>query len=215
MALPAAQLLNLEVLMQGNVIAGGSNSRAYNMVYHYRRTTTSVPPSKANFLAAFVAATRLAILSASNVRLVLTGYQARWLNDATDPYVPLSDVHIGLVTGDSLPTDNAVFLLFRTGIRGKSYRGCKHFFPIAESHTTTGSDDILNAGAITLWTAVATALLGTITDSDGNVWVPSVFSRKLSQVKMNPTTVVANDVTAVLLNKRIGSMRHRKVKSAY
>jgi len=114
-----------------------------------------------------------------------------------------------------MPTTESAFLLFGTGLRGKSYRGGKHLFPLAESATTTGTDDILNAGALTYFGALAAQALLPLTDAGPNTWNPCVLSRKLSQLRSNPTTVTRNDVVSVSVNKRIGTMRHRKVKSLY
>jgi len=215
MPISPGQQLNVEIVANGLVSSAGSNSRAFNASFHYRRPTSVVAVNKSNVITAWQTAIRLALLSCLSLRLTLTNIACRIIDDAQDAYLLVADTHPGLITGDSMPTSSTVFLLLQTGLRGKSYRGGKHFFPIGESATTVLGDDILNAGAITYFGTLAAAILAGFTDSNGNVWTPTVLSKKLSQLRTNPTTVVANAVTAVLVNKRVGTMRHRKVKSTY
>jgi hypothetical protein len=204
-----------EIVVNGTVASGGSNSRAWATVWHYRRTATAVNPTKAALVTAFLANIKAEILAALNIRLTLTSVYCRWLNDAEDAYSITTTTGTGGVAGDSMPTDNAVFVLMQTGVRGRFAKGGKHWFPIGESATTTPNDDILNAGAITYFSALTAKMLLAVTDATTNIWVPCILSRKKSQLKNNPTAVFTLDVTTVSLNKRIGSMRHRKVRSSY
>jgi len=208
-------ITHAEVVLVGTCAAGGSNSRAVQSVWHFRRTGTALPLSKTNLNTIFWSTIGTAVIAALNVRYTNTNIWVRWLDDALDAYQIFTRAGAGAVTGDSMPTDNAAFLLFQTGLRGKSYRGSKHFFPISESATTTGTDDLFNAGMLTLLGAIATAAAGNLTDASGNVWVPCVYSKVLSQAKANPTTIITNDVTSVLVKKTVGSMTHRKAKSVY
>lgn len=208
-------ITHAEIVLAGQVAAGGSNSRTWATVWNYRRTSTVSALSKTALATAFVGTLKAPLLAALNVRLTLANLSIRWIDDALDAPFYVTETGSGAVTGDSMPTDNAVYLMFGTGLRGRSYRGSKHLFPVSESATTSGTDDILNSGAITLFGAVAAAALLAITDSSGNVWNPCVYSRTLSQPRVNPTSIVTNDVVSVSLNKRVGSMRHRKVKSVY
>lgn len=215
MPISPSLITQAEVIVNGIVTAGGSNTRAAAQVYHYRRTSVVPPLSKSALATIFISTMIPLIRACLSTRYTGTNITVRWLNDALDAPFPTPSVGAGLVTGDSMPTTQAAFLLFNTGLRGKSYRGSKHIFPLAESATTTGTDDIFNAGALTYLGALAAGALGTLTDAGGNIWTPCVLSRKLSVLKTNPTTVLTNDVTAVLVNKRVGIMRHRKVKTVY
>ena len=215
MPIPSNQINVAEVIMNGVVAAGGSNNRVAQFTFHYRRTAISPPLSKTALETVFNTSVAAPILLALNARFSQTTNTVRWVNDAQDAPVPVSRTGVGGVTGDSMPTIQAVFILFRTGLRGRSYRGSKHFFPLSESDTTGPNADVLNAGSIALWTTAITAMGSPITDTSGNIWVPTVLSRKLSQLRTNPTTVTTNDSTLLLLNKRIGRMRHREVRSSY
>jgi hypothetical protein len=214
-SIPNSQQQHVELVYNGLVASAGSNSRAMQAIFHYQRTSTVNPLNKTNVISAFITQTRTLLMTCLSLRLTLTNVACRIINDAQDAYKLTTDTHAGLVTGDSMPLTNAAFLLFQTGLRGRSYRGSKHLFPVGESATTVLTDDIFNAAALTYLGNFATAAAANFTDSDGNVWFPVVLSRTLSQLRTNPTTVVANPVTAILVNKRVGTMRHRKVKSTY
>jgi hypothetical protein len=213
--IPSNQQIHFELLIAGTVASAGSSARTFLNVHHVRRTSTVNPVSKGNIIAAYQTSIRTLLLTCLSLRLTLSSFQCRCVDDAQDAYASVADVHAGLVTGDSMPLTQAAFLLLQTGLRGRSYRGSKHLFPLGESATTVLTDDIFNAGALTYLGNYAAALLAGFTDANGNVWVPQVLSRKLSQLKVNPTTVTANDVTSIAVGKRVGVMRHRHVKSLY
>lgn len=215
MPIPSNQITIVEIAVTGNVAAGGSNSKPFVFVFHFRRTATVLAVSKTQVDTAFQAAIVVPLALALNITFTQANNQLRWLNDALDAPIAFSHASVGAITGDRMATIDASFLLMRTGLRGKSYRGSKHFGPMSESDSTSGTDDIWNAGCLTRLGAVAAAILAGFTDAAGNVWVPSVVSRRLSQLTTNPTTLVANDVVQIAVNKRIGSMRHRHVKSVY
>lgn len=215
MPIPANQIVNAELVYKGTVASAGSSAKTMQAVFHYRRQATVVTPTKAALAAAWIAANRANLLAVLSLRFTSVGLTVRWINDALDAPVLTSDTHAGTVTGDSLPLTCSAFLLFQTGLRGRSFRGSKHLYPMAESQTTVLTDDIWNAATLTLLGALAASLLGNITDSTGNIWTPSIVSKKLSQLKSNPTTVVANDVTTIAVGKRVGMMRHRRVASLY
>jgi len=214
MTIPANQIIHAELTVLGLMTAGGVSAVPTANVFHYRRTAVVIDPSKTSLEAEFQAECTPLILDMLNVRWTHTGNTVRWIDDALD--APVAFVHSdpALEAGDSLQSDQALFLLYRTAIRGRNYRGSKHFGPLSESDTTTNGD-VINAGAITRANALAAALATPLTDGDGNVWNPCVLSRSLSQLTVNPTTVIANDVTQILVNKRIGNMKRRQVASSY
>jgi hypothetical protein len=202
----------VEVVMKGVIASAGSTAVNTAFVFHYTRGSTSPVLSKAAFHTAFVAAVEPSLLAATNARWSQTINDVRWLDDALDQYQSFTRTGVGAIATDSLPTDAAVYCLCRTGLRGRSYRGSKHFAPASEVDTT---GDVLVAPGLTRWQAVAAAVAVPVVDGNGNTWLPSVFSRLLSQVRTNPTTVITNPITQVLLNERIGSMNRRKAASVY
>jgi hypothetical protein len=213
--LPDNQKVNAEIHVKGSIVAGGSNSKNTDYVFYYRRTSTVPPLSKANLDAAFQAGPVAKILLATNVRWSQLFNEVRFINDPLDAFVPFSHVNLGNIATDGMEGQCTVYMMLRTGLRGKSYRGAKHFTGLNESDTTQPNDDVLNAGSIALWGAVITAWMTPLVDASGNTWVPTVVSRVLSNLTVSPAVVVSNDVTGIFLNKRIGRMKRREAASVY
>jgi hypothetical protein len=198
--------------MRGLIAAGGSNAVRTNFVFHYRRLATAVNPDKAALEGAFNTAVATPIAAALNTDWSASLHDVRWVNDAEDAYASITATEAGMITGDRLQTFAAAYLLLRTGKRGKKFRGSKHFGPMSESDI---GDDVFNATALGRLEAIKTAMLLTLTDGTGNQWKLTCLSRSLSQLSTNPTTVVTNDVTQILVRESIGTMRSRKVDSVY
>jgi len=216
MPVPANQMLNIEIHVHGDCAAGGSNDRKSDAVFHFQRTNPALAlPTKAQIDTAFQAAIVVVMGAALNARWLQSRNSIRYLDDPTDAFVDFSHAVVGSIAGDSMTTVEAAYLLLRTGLRGGSYRSSKHLFPMSESDTTSGTDDLFNAGCLTRLTAIGAAILAGFTDASGNIWKSTVVSRKKSNFAVSPAVVVANLVTAVAVNKRVGRMRHREVASAY
>lgn len=215
MPIPANQITVAEIVVKGQIPSGGSNAINTVTIFHYRRQGVAVAPSKTALEAAFTAGPVVQLGLLLSARWAASMHDVRWLNDAEDPYLSIVATEVGAVTGDRLSSDIAAFILLRTGLRGRTFKGGKHLGPMSESDVTTTNEDIWNAGTLTRIGNLATALLAPLTDSTGNIWNLTLVSRKLSQLKTNPTTVIANDVTQILGNKRVGTLLRRKVKSVY
>lgn len=216
MPIPLNQVTHVEIQMRGLIDGGPGGSVKTNFVFVFRRTATAVDPAKAAINTAFQGIISAPIAAALNVDWAATTNAVRYVNDALDAPIEFTNSDVGAITGDRLSSFAAAYLLMRSAVRGRNYRGSKHLGPFSESDVTHATGcDIFNAGAITRLTTICTALLGGFTDSSGNVWVPSILSRTLSQLQFNPTTVVANDAIQILPNHRVGSETRRKVKSIY
>lgn len=215
MPISMALVNTAEIVIRGLIASGGSNAIKTNTTFHYRRLATAVDPSKTALNTAFVAGPVSAIAAALNVDWEASLHDIRWVNDATDPYTSITATEVGAVAGDRLSSHAAAYLLFRTGLRGRSFRGAKHLGPMSESDVTSDDEDLFNAAAITRLAAINTALAATLTDSTGNQWKFTLLSRFLSQTKTNPTVIVTNDVTQLLVAKRVGTLMQRKVASVY
>ena len=196
--------------MKGSIAAEGASVRNVEFVFHFKRTTNVHAVDKGHIAAAFQTAIGSVVLAALNIAYTQTANWVRFLDDALDSYQSTTEAGVGAITGDPLGDLVAVVLQLKTGMRGKSYNGSKHFAPASESDSIGNT---INAGAQTNFNAIGTAIVAGFTDSDGNVWLPTIFSRHLSQVRTNPTTVIANQVTSTLLNKTLGTMRRRKSKT--
>jgi hypothetical protein len=216
MPIPPNQITVAEVVLRGVAGAGGSSAKNVNLVFHYRRTAVAVNPTKAALDVAFQAAVAVPLIAALNARFTQQATMIRWMNDAQDAYVGFGHAVVGGVAGDSMPDHEAAFLLQQTGLRGRSYRGGKHLGPMSEADTTGGTDDIFNAAALARLATAAAAIAVQVVDVTPNNWNPTILSRVApAQYKVNPTVVVVNDVIAVLINKRVGTMRGRRVASVY
>jgi len=201
----------IEIVMQGYAVARGSNQKNFFGVYGFRRTTQANPLVKANIEAAFQASIGAAILAAVSVDYTQTLTTVRWKDDATDPPVGFVEAGVGAIAGDRGPDFQAVTIQMKSGVRGKRFNGSKHLGPVAESDTT---GDALTVGGAGRYNTVAAAIAAGFTDASGNVWQPCIYStRPPANYTANPTTVVASIVVRCLLNKTLGTMRRRKVRT--
>ncbi len=216
MPIAPASITHAEVIMGGLISSGGSNSVNTQFVFHYRRTSTVVNPSKANLATIFQATVAVPITAMLNARWTEKYVSVRWMDDPLDQAVPFANVVPGAIAGDSMPTHVAVFVLMRTGLKGRSYRGGKHFGPFSESDATTAGDDILNVAAQGRLATTIAAMALALTDASPNTWNPCIYARSLSSPNLQPiATITTNDVTTILYNKRLGNMKRRQVKSVY
>jgi len=213
--IPLNQVTTAEIVLRGIIASGGSNAVTTNFVFHYRRTAVAVNPTKTALNTVFQANISAPIAAALNVGWQAALNDVRWVNDAQDQYQSFANADNGAIAGDRLSTVAAVYLLFRTGLRGRAYRGSKHLGPFSESDVTAANEDLLNAGAQARITTINTALATPLVDATGNTWNFTLLSRSLSQLTINPTTVTVNDITQFLFNKRVGTMRRRQAASVY
>jgi len=216
MPIPLNDVTIIEVQLRGLIDGGPGGSVKTNFVFHWRRTAVAVDPVKSSINTAFQGAISAPIAAALNVDWSATTNTVRYVNDALDAPLEFTNADLGAITGDRLASFSAAYLLMRSSVRGRSYRGSKHLGPFSETDVTHATGcDIWNAATITRLTTICSAILAGFTDSTGNIWVPCILSRKFSQLEFNPTTVVTNDAIQVLPNHRVGSEVRRKVKSIY
>jgi hypothetical protein len=199
--------------MKGTVAGAGSNSRSAAFVFNWYRVLTALAVDKGHIDTAFNTSICNPIWSALNARFTQTYNTVRYVNNWLDQPVRFAHAHAGSITGDSMPTTCSAFIELTTGLRYSFNRGSKKLFPMSETDTTTGSDDMFNAACVTRLTTIASAIVAGFTDSDGNIWAPVILSTKYSQLGQAPAMIYATPVTGATVSSRIGSMRHRKVKS--
>jgi hypothetical protein len=209
--IPNNQKFIAEILVPARQAAAGSNDAPAINVFHFRRTTISNAWNSAAIGARFVATVGAALLAATNVRYAPGSVRVRCVNDALDPYEDVTFAGTGAIATDSIPSDDAVCVILKSATRGKSYQGRKHFSPLSEIDTT---GDVLTGAGLTRWQAVRDACLAGFTIAGtGEVWVPCVLSRKLSQLRTNPTNVVTADIVRTLLDLNVGTMRRRRTRT--
>ena len=216
MPIPFNQVQVVEIQQRGIITGGGAGEVRTNFVWHFRRTATVVDPSKAAINNAFATNIGAVVAAALNEDWEATVNAVRYPNDALDAPIEFSSALVGAITGDRLASFSTAFILIRSAVRGRSYRGSKRLGPFSETDVTHATGcDIFNAGCLTRLANITTAVLAGFTDSTGNVWVPCILSRFLSQLQFNPTTVISNDVVNLAVNSRVGTDIRRKAPSLY
>jgi hypothetical protein len=216
MALPLNLLTHAEVQVHGLVSAAGVNSKNALFTFHYRRLAVINPCSETALDTIFQSTVAVPLFLALNNRILQKGNTVRFMDDPTRISQPVNHALVGGVSGDSMPTSNMVSTLYRSALRGKSYRGGNRFFPVSESDTTAATADILNAGSIALWAAFLAAVVTPLVDATSNTWVLCVYSRFLSKPTLLPqATIITNDVQTALLNKTVRKSKRRAQVSSY
>jgi hypothetical protein len=116
----------------------------------------------------------------------------------------------GTRAGNRLPMHQAVNLVCSTALRGRSFLGVRRFGPLATSSVVK---DELIPGELTAWHTVAARVGQQLTDANGVVWQPCVWS-KLKSPPFGPGYEAwVEDITAVTANKTIGFARHRRERT--
>jgi len=202
----------VECVQYGLILQSNSVGRRFANVWHLARENAGGAPVLAD-LASNVA-TQLTTLMPP---VLHTGYvsDGATIRPLDDPTVAALDVPDywpdGAATGDRYADFGAWTMEIHTGLRGRCFRGRKHFGPVAEAQTTL--DEIAAASTADFLAAVGAweALTG-LGDSGGNTWGLCVVSRKNS-ILTGPSIVLTwADFTACTLQPALGTMRHRKMK---
>lgn len=189
------------------VAAGGSNGRTAKATFHYRLATRVAAPTKTALEVIFQSTVCVPYMAAASSRVSQISNGIRHVGDALDPTVETARAVVGAIATDGSAMNAAVFMLLKSAYRGANYKGSKHFVGVSEVDTTY---DVLTGAGLARWVTLQNALAASLTDSLGNIWNPSLLSRTLSQLSVNPTTVSAVDIVSVSLNLNIGTMRRRR-----
>lgn len=213
-SIPSTQLIHVECIVTGIIASGGATAKTIQSVFQFRRTATVLAVDKTQIDSAFQTAYIVPLGALQNAAYLQSQNSVRFLNDATDPPTITAHNVAGGVIGARSQDYDAVTYQYTTGYRGKSGRGSKHFAPLSEADAL---GDVLTGASLANWIAFKAVLLAGFTDGAGNIWVPCVVSKGAeppkSQLKVNPTTVFSNDVLSIKLNKTLGTMRRRKVRT--
>jgi len=191
---------------------GGGTYNAINL-YHARKIGSGSQPTLINIGTAFQDLVADALSGAMSVQAGAGKIYARWLDSPAFSFEEVGDIPAGVVTGDNLPSLNAVCFQLKSNIRGRSYNGSKHFAAVAESDTT---GDKLNTTGAGHWDAVRDSLNVWRTDpvNAGYPWQMCVISQVLSDFSSDPCVFTGADVQSILVNQGIGTMRRRRLRNA-
>lgn len=105
----------------------------------------------------------------------------------------------GTVAQNSLPTSMAAVLTKRTDIAGRSYRGRIY---MAGVPATYEDDSEITGAASNVYGAVATDLVGPMTDPANNTWAHVLWRRKVGQ---------SQPITSVVVRATLRNQRRRQV----
>jgi hypothetical protein len=199
----------VEIIMRNTLAEASVVKNIYN-VFHYRLLSGALDARLA-ILNGFIPAVATPLVThLFTTDMTFVDVEIRLLDDATEQYFVLPQGTPGSIALPRLPGDVAIVYPLRCATRGKNFRGSKHITPVASAFVTK---DELNATGVTAATFLVGGFGNNFTTSNGSVMGPVVVSRILSQLKVNPTSVIGSDVISVLLNKTIGTMRKRKEKT--
>lgn len=200
----------VEIVVQGAVPETiGTSKNVFNVFHYTQNPTVAGPASPVAVANAFLSTVWGTIATALSVNWVGVACLARYLDSTLNLFQPAGVPGSGAAALPRLPNDTAVVTPLSCNVRGRNFRGSKHFSPIATAQVTS---DELNGAGLALWNPVLPLLLGQIT-AGGQTFSPCVVSRSLSQLRQDPVTIVGAIITLVRLNKTIGTMRRRKEKT--
>ena len=203
-----------EFVVEGAMASAGSSAPRTINVFHYFRAAFVTNPIKASLATIFRSTVIAPMAAALNARWTAQRLRIRYLEDRTDAYEDTALNEVGAIAGDSQSSEKTAFFLLKTGLRGKTFRGAKHFGPISEADSTSTSD-IFNAAAMTRLNTLGAALIADMTDAQGIVWRPCVVSRSGTDWTTQPVEVERTLITSYAINKRFGQIKRRRSLSSY
>jgi len=210
--MPAPIGTNLEIVAIAHCLTTGGQLKAVVNSYHYSATVApGAPPPKGNIFTAWNSSIFAGIASKLSVDYVAVQTTIRFIDDASDAPTNCGPQNNGAAAVGHLDLATAVVFYLKTNLRGKEYRGFKHYGPITP---LDGSGDELSVAGYANWNPLTSNHTNSFSNG-GWTWVPVILSRKLSTLITNPTTVVATPITSARCNKTLGTMRHRREKTVF
>lgn len=207
-----------EVIIRGEATATGGTVKPILNVFHFRRLTNSSPADFVQFLANFTTLFQEPILNTLNSRYNLIQTECRPMDDpaAATAIQPVNDSAALGNAASAYDLLSAVVYQMKTGFRGRSFKGSKHFSGLDEGQVT--GDELTAAAVTATWDALTAAFVSAIagiSDGSGNTFYPIILSPTLSSIGPTdiPGVFTGADVNGVVLNLTIGTMRRRKEKT--
>lgn len=201
----------LEIVTYCDVVEADGSSQAVDNVYHFAgRPGNPGAPNLTTVLASFVSWHNAAVAPALSADYASPLAGIRMLDDPTMLEILSNpgDMSDGSISGDRLPTFNAVSVDVLTDSRGRCFRGRKHYGPIGESGTTM---DEITGTTLTAFNALISALEPHLTLTDGaNTFDFCVLSRINSNLIGPSIYFTFAQQLHALLSIKIGTMKRRK-----
>jgi len=208
----------VEFIIRGSALATGGQTKPLLNVFHFRRLTNSSPLSLTGLMTTLNSTWQDPLLACLNARYTLDQLELRPMDDPAaatlvEPVGASGNLGNAASAYDLL---SAVVYQLKTGARGRNFKGSKHFSALDESQVT--GDELTAAAVTATWDALTAAFAACIagqSDGAGNTFFPIVLSQELSS--LGPTDIpgifTGADVSSVILNLTIGTMRRRKEKT--
>jgi hypothetical protein len=193
--------------------SGVSKPRVVGNGYVYRWVSGSWPPTGTVTASAWVQGPWQSLRTAIPVEVTAWGLHV------TSPIDPgavdaLSGVtQAGLRAGGRLPVLNSVRGVLRGALRGLAYRGSKLWSPVSSADV---AGDELTAAGLALWQAATSWVSQDLVYADGpvtQVLRPVIWSRSLTPGPPFTAPAEGTDVTAIILDRTLGVLRHRKERT--
>jgi hypothetical protein len=208
---PLTSIYHAQIKVKALLLSTGAIAKEVTTLFTYKRTSNVNTPSKTQLNTAFVAGPLAAFLAATNISYSNPTVSIRWLEDAEDPFVDFANVAAGAIATDRQPGFAAVYMALYSNSRALWAKSSKHFPGVNEIDTT---QDLLTGAGLARWQTVQSAILANVTDAGPNIWQPCVVAgAPRSQTSFNPTTIVSNLVSSIVLHLSVGRMKKRQVKT--
>jgi len=201
----------IEVVIRGSVVPSVGGTVNAVTVLNFRRLTNSFVFDPTDIAAVFKTSWENTYKALVCPEYKFNQYECRQMDDPTAATAINPSATVGTRAEDMYASDTAVYMQLKTGFRGRSYFGSKHFAGASETDVLAG---YLNTGGRTAWGTIVTKLLSYTTtglvDTAGNTWYLCIISRVLSNLTASPAVFTGADVISVLPNARIGTMGRRR-----
>lgn len=201
-----------EVAIKAHDAQSDAINRPFVNIFHFYRLTNLTNTDEGALVAAFNTVMTSGLNGALSDQYLGDSCDVRFMDDPTRAAAVLGATANGGVAGDRYANLGAVVTRKKcAGARGRSYKGSSHWGPIPESHTTK---DELNVTGLAAWAVLIndmnTSMVGGLSVTGGDVWLPIVLSATMSNLTSNPISASGAIITEFTLNTIIGTMRRRK-----
>ena len=210
MPLADIEKVDFEIKVVGTLAALGGQSQQTITPLHYRRTTFGNPYVGAGALTAFLAQHQVPWLAAASVSWSWDRVTIRCLNSPTETEVTANVAAAGVVAGDMLPSYCAAVITKKTALRGKSYRGRCYVPGVPETGTTGNACTVPQ---LALYDTLANLLDLPFVAAPAVTFIPTVLSRKLSNLIADPSVVVATPILDCFTRSVLGRLSSRRSRT--
>jgi len=200
---------HFQVTLKGTHAAGGLSAKQTVNIFHYRRTNFTSDLDYTELSTALLTQWETEWKANASASWTFDSIHVRCINSPLEAGIITLVGGVGGVAGEVMPPYVASYIKKATAVRGRSYIG-RMFIPgVPESGL---NNSLLTAGQLVLLQALAAALLVPVTTAAGLVYNPFLFAAFLSDITVEPATVIGADITAFTASQQISSKTSRRLK---